>query len=457
MENTEIKSGSKEVKNQIVLKNLTRRQKELLSSAGVISAGIGLGGGLFSLYSMDEPNTIPTMQNPEEMETQQANLDNSASVKVITPEEEQNESVILLTKNPVQDFSDENAPFSEAFKIARSINGPGGWFIWKDNVYNTYYKEEWQSMPQSEKNEYLASLDVQNTSDPMPPVVNAEIIAEPTETEQVKDEDLTNVEIITLDDDTDLKQQGVFELSDDVEITVLSDDESIKLDSVIIDSTQITEFPWGETVNEMNDQILENDASAIVFNEEIKDEATSVADSSEAEEYPWGETAEHKESTVSASLSDNYIDAEESINPIVSDPEEITEYPWGEPVGIKSHVTETEGTGIIVDSAPSIDIQNAPVSSFQNIEEFPWGEKNIHYEPLIETVHSEITGEILRPDSESENVGIIVSDVIEPVFRSQLPPSFSDVTEFPWGESILDSQIGLNEDPDNGDDSFSTL
>ncbi len=454
MENTEIKSGSKEVKNQIVLKNLTRRQKELLSSAGVISAGIGLGGGLFTLYSMDEPNTIPTMQNPEEMESPQANPDSSASVNVINPQDEQNESVILFTKNPVQEFSDENMPFSEAFKLARSISGPGGWFLWKDNVYNTYYKEEWQTMPQSEKNEYLASLDVQNTSDPVQPVVNAEIITEPTATEQVENEDLTNAEIITLDDDTDLKQQGVFELSDDIEITVLSDDESIKLDSVIIDSNQITEFPWGETVNEMNDQIPENDASAIVFNEEINDEATPVADSSEVEEYPWGEAVEHKEPTVSVSLSDNTIAAEEKINPIVIDPEQITEYPWGEPVGTEGLVTETEGAGIIIDSAPSVDIQDATVSSFQNVEEFPWGEKNILYEPVLETVNSAITGEILRPENESENVGIIVSDVIEPIFHSQLPPSFSDVTEFPWGESILDSQIGLNEEPDNGDDSL---
>ena len=457
MENTEIKSGTKEVKNQIVLKNLTRRQKELLSSAGVISAGIGLGGGLFTLYSMDEPDIIPTMQNPEEMESPQANLDSSASVNVINPKEEQNESVILLTKNPVQEISDENASFSEAFKIARSINGPGGWFIWKDNVYNTYYKEEWQSMPQSEKNEYLASLDVQNTSDPMPPVVNAEIIGEPTDTEQGEIEDVTNVEIITLDDDTDLIQQGVFELSDDIEITVLSDNESIKLDSVVIDSTQITEFPWGETVNEMNDQLPDNDASSIIFNEEIKDESTSVADSSEVEEYPWGEPVEHKEPTVSVSLSDNTIATEETINPIVSDPEEITEYPWGEPVGKEGLVTETEGTSIIVDSAPSIDIQNAPVSNFQNVEEFPWGEKNIYYEPVVETVNSEVTGEILRPEDESENIGIIVSDVIEPISHSQLPPSFSDVTEFPWGESILDSQIGLNEDSDKADDSLSTL
>ncbi|MDP3914242.1 MAG: hypothetical protein Q8R96_10955 [Bacteroidota bacterium] len=454
MENTEIKSGTKEVKNHFVLKNLTRRQKELLSSAGVIFAGIGLGGGLFSLYSLDEPNTIPKMQNPDDMESPQGNLGSLASANVINPQEEQNESVILHTKNPVQEISDENLPFSEAFKIARSINGPGGWFIWKDNVYNTYYKEEWQSMPQSEKNEYLASLDVQSKSDIMQPVVNAEIIAEPIEIEQVEIEDITNAEIITLDDDIDLKQQGVFELSEDIEITVLSDNESIKLDSVIIDSSQITEFPWGETVNEMNVQIPDNDTSEIIFNEEIKNESASVSELSEVEEYPWGEPVEHKEPTVSVSLSENTIAAEETINPVVIDPKGITEYPWGEPVGTEALVAETVETGIIVDSAPSIDIQSAPVLSFQNVEEFPWGEKNIHYEPVTEIVNSEITGEILRPEVESENVGIIVTDVIEPIFHSQLPPSFNDVTEFPWGESILDSQIGLNEETDNGDDSL---
>lgn len=455
MENTEIKSGQKELKNQFVLKNLTKRQKELLSSAGVISAGIGLGGGLFTLYSMNDPNTIPYMQNPEDLESPQTNLDGSASANSINPQKEQNESVILLTKTPVQEISDENIPFNEAFKIARSMNGPGGWFIWKDNIYNTYYKEEWQSMPKSEKNDYLASIDVQSTSDPVQPIVNAEIIAEPMETEndeQIEPVDLTNAEIITLDDDIDLKQQGVFELSDDIEITVLTDNESIKLDSVVFDSSQITEFPWGESMTEKNDQIPENDADAIIFNEVIHDEPIVVADNQEDEEYPWGEPVESKESTLGITLTGNPITADDTVHSIISNPQEITEYPWGESVGTESPAPEIGETGIIVDSAPSIDVQNAPLSSFQDIEEFPWGEKNINYEPVIVNMNSEITGEILRSETESENVGIIVSEVIEPGSNSQLPPSFNDITEFPWGESIVDSQIGLNNDPDNADD-----
>lgn len=447
MENTEIKTGTKNVKNQIVLKNLTKRQKDLLLSAGVISAGIGLGSGLFALYSMDEPSIIPTHPIGEDTGASQTNFDDA-----INQQEEISEPVILLTKNPVHEISDENIPFGEAFKIARSINGPGAWFVWKDNVYNTYYKEEWQSMPPSEKDEYLASLEVQETSDTLQPVVTAGIIAEPAETSQVEMDNVTNAEIISLDDDTALSQQGVFELSDDIEITVLSDNESIQLDSVIIDSHQITEFPWGETVAEMNDPHSDNNISAIVFNEEIKEEPTSVGASSEVDEYPWGEPVEHKEPIVSASLSDNLHSDEKNNHPIVTDPKEITEYPWGEPVRGEGPIAESVETGMIVDSAPSVDAQSASVSSFQDIEEFPWGEKNIHYKPVTETVHAEVAGEILHPENESENVGIIVSEVTAPIFHSQLPPSFNDITEFPWGESILDAQIGLNEDSAKGDD-----
>ena len=47
-------------------------------------------------------------------------------------------------------------PFSEAFAQARAEVGPGGVFHWNGGVYNTYTKEEWDSMSAAEKNDFVA-------------------------------------------------------------------------------------------------------------------------------------------------------------------------------------------------------------------------------------------------------------------------------------------------------------
>lgn len=500
MENTEIKSEKKDVKNQIVLKNLTKQQKEILSTAGVIGAGIGLGGGLFSLYSMNEPDAIPAMLKPTNEESQQANL----------TESETNESITLLTKNPVHEISDVNISFSEAFKTAREIVGPGGWFIWKENVYNTYFKEEWQSLSEPEKIEYLATVDVLPSSEKSNSIVPDELLAntqtigntdqitnEPhseeinietplaetvteekfkidfqdlygqktpdssenlqpiAETELPLQEELIIGEIITLDDDTDLKQQGIFELSDDIEITVLPFEESTKLDSLIIDSEEITEFPWGESVNETATQIIETNDEVIAENtpSETENEITATEKPQEVEEYPWGEPVEKKEPLAStASTPDQPEIVQETINPIISTPEEITEYPWGETVTPIQPTAQTEDFGQIVDEVQDLAHQSPLPPSFNDVEEFPWGEKNTHFEPLAEIKNTETTGELVydKSEAETENIGVIIDDLNKLDSQTLLPPSYNDITEYPWGESVLNPPIGhnLNESSD---------
>ncbi len=52
----------------------------------------------------------------------------------------------------------DDMSFSEAFAAARAEVGAGGVFEWKGNLYNTYYKEEWDAMSAEEKNEFSQSL-----------------------------------------------------------------------------------------------------------------------------------------------------------------------------------------------------------------------------------------------------------------------------------------------------------
>lgn len=518
MENTEIKSGAKEVKNQIVLKNLTKRQKEILSSAGVIGAGVGLGGGLFSLYSMSAPNEIPELQNQT------------------GENEEQKESVVIYTKTSVQEITDTDISFAEAFKMAREIVGPGGWFIWKDNVYNSFYKEEWEAMSPAEKNDYLATVDVlpkpENIASPVqeelianleteteaetivaekedaqepiseeakPQVTVEEPVAQdnfninfqdlygqksapaseaaeiqPTvATEASKVENIIEGEIISLDDTTDLEEEGIFELEDDIQITLLPLEESAKLDSLTFDSAQITEFPWGEPVNK-----VESD-SAIGINETaVTDEATTETEPSvakeataeaepattatpnetvESEEYPWGEPME-KKATIEEAIQNPEIQepVAETTRQIISNPDEITEYPWGEPVTAAQPKAEADITGQVVEEAPVQVAQNPLPSSFDGIEEFPWGEKVAHVEPITETTPIETTGEIIsaEPVAENENIGVILDELKKPFIDSQLPPSFSDITEYPWGEQVVHSPA--NENIANDHDTFAS-
>lgn len=523
MENTEIKSEAKVVRNKIVLKNLTRRQKEVLTSVGVIAGGVGLGTGLFTLYSMSEPNIIPGLQTNFGSESRQSDVSDYGNVNAL--QEDRDESIVLNTKTPILDIQSEDIPFSEAFKTAREINGPGSWFTWKGNIYNTYYKEEWQTMSSSEKDEYLTSLHVPNTpaipllqedlvdqapAEQTQPVVASDIVevehpvestvafqeinVEPeafesspiTDTvltdeftldfinmearepefltdntqlpeiaEQPVVENLVEGEFISLEDDTDLKHEDIFELQDDVEISIIPEEDLKDLDSVVIDSDQIVDFPWSGPATVI-ENVIHNEETRVIVEEsqeevelhgvgaEHLDEQVSASNSIVLEETPWGETIGSTSDQDVSSLSEIFQKVEETASKLISSPGEITEYPWGESVSPEQVVVESNNAGVIIDEIPSLKDHTQPLAGFEDVEEFPWGEQNVHFNPETISANSETIGELLLPESEleHENVGVIVDNVNDPVFYSQLPPSFSDITEFPWGESILTPPLG---------------
>ena len=55
---------------------------------------------------------------------------------------------------PVAQVSDDMS-FAEAFAVARAEVGAGGVFAWHGNVYNTFYKEEWEAMTDEQKEEFV--------------------------------------------------------------------------------------------------------------------------------------------------------------------------------------------------------------------------------------------------------------------------------------------------------------
>lgn len=53
----------------------------------------------------------------------------------------------------------DDMTFEEAFAAARGELGPGDYFMWRDNYYNTYYDFEWNGMNKTEQDAFVAALD----------------------------------------------------------------------------------------------------------------------------------------------------------------------------------------------------------------------------------------------------------------------------------------------------------
>ena len=132
-------------RNKLSVGNLSDKQKQALKAGGLAAAGIGLGAGIFGLYSMMDPLTGQAVE-PSNLGTE----GHSAT----------SEKVEIYTDAPVAESVTDDMKFGEAFQTAREEVGPGGFFMWHDKPYGTYYKDEWDSMSTEEKNEFYASVDV---------------------------------------------------------------------------------------------------------------------------------------------------------------------------------------------------------------------------------------------------------------------------------------------------------
>lgn len=142
-----------EDKNRIVLNNVTKSQKEkilALGGAGLIGA-IG-GAGAFAFLSFVDNSANPTPPEPDPVEPD--------PVDPIEPD-----PVIIYTEAPFAHNVNDDMSFGDAFGAARADVGPGGFFEWHGNTYNTYYKEEWDLLSPDEKDEFLSSVDNFDTDD----------------------------------------------------------------------------------------------------------------------------------------------------------------------------------------------------------------------------------------------------------------------------------------------------
>lgn len=124
---TIIEEGANEVQEP----KKTSKWEKTAAMAGVGAAGIAGGIGLSAMASADDAK-------------ESADLAERHTVK------------------PVGDVKvaevNDDMSFSEAFASARKQVGAGGVFEWRGKQYGTYYKTEWDSMSQAEKDRYAANV-----------------------------------------------------------------------------------------------------------------------------------------------------------------------------------------------------------------------------------------------------------------------------------------------------------
>lgn len=147
-------------KKGIKIYNITKEQKEVLMTVGIVGAGLAVGAGAFSLFSFANPEeaieTTLTDTKPE-------NATNTNHSEIAT------ESVVIYTDAPFADEVNDNMAFKEAFETAREqVDGGGGFFEWHGKLYNTYSKDEWENMSDEDKSDYLNSIDTDFVPSPNP-------------------------------------------------------------------------------------------------------------------------------------------------------------------------------------------------------------------------------------------------------------------------------------------------
>ena len=172
-ENTQLLSSDQ---NQL---ESNSNHRPIIRDAAMAAAGVaaGVAGSSFvHAQSTDEPIKTIT-ENVVSATTQDTANQNNATVSTtITPSvnsaatDSVNENakpevspapeeVVLTTANGAHVAHVENAPtFAEAFADARTQVGSGGVFSYNGQMYNTYYKEEWNNLSSEQKNEYYALI-----------------------------------------------------------------------------------------------------------------------------------------------------------------------------------------------------------------------------------------------------------------------------------------------------------
>ncbi len=175
---------------------------------------------------------------------------------------------------------EEDMTFNEAFATARQELGPGGVFEWEGNIYNTYYKEEYDAMSDTQRTDYMAEAmnHAPEQITPTPPQDNntgiEEAIAEtetpnppteeaiaPSENEAIEDNAVAG--IVVDEPQTETEETVVAEIIDEEETPIITTETEETVVAEIIDeeetpiiTTETEETVVAEIIGEEEEELI---------------------------------------------------------------------------------------------------------------------------------------------------------------------------------------------------------
>jgi hypothetical protein len=194
------------MKHKLLLSNLTADQKQGVRDGSIAMAALLSGAGIFTLFGMaEEPIIDKTV--PEDGEQTSGEIADCLVVETDAEFAEGNFDGM--------EFSGTDG----AFATARELVGPGGFFQWRGQTYNTYTKEEWDAMDEDQLADFASNLEENSNYDSYEFVEESQLASQSY--------DLNNdgvIDVVMADVDGDgIQEVSQVDLNSDGEVDVIHD------------------------------------------------------------------------------------------------------------------------------------------------------------------------------------------------------------------------------------------
>jgi hypothetical protein len=212
-----------------IKKLLTEHQGKAGAAAGLIAGTVFVSGRYFSPILEKEPQPVAEVQCVDDAKV--ACTDGTFVATEPTS--------IVVTSNQLNDFESE-------FAQQREAQGPGGIFEYNGKMYNTYFKEEWESMDTEARNAYYDKVGMGIKDQNLQLVVsdgqgNTSILT-------YNDQNIMGIQVVDSDQDgiidivhTDINMDGNFENTYTIEKVIVQPVDEVPASGtdVMIDDSEI--------------------------------------------------------------------------------------------------------------------------------------------------------------------------------------------------------------------------
>ena len=248
-------AGAKSAKRKFVLKNLSKKEREAILAGGAAVGGISLGALLSSAFTFpsesDVQNDTPPVitddtslivedeqdidhdgipndldddidgdgiLNASDADMDGDGLDNESDddddgdclldeEDDHTPDYEKIDAPLAIeTDADFVDMELDSMSFGHAFAAAREATGPGGFFEWRGNLYNTYTKEEWDGLSEEEQHDFTDALVHNSHFHTAHTVEDDDVVDILDIVDHLDDDDLIDHDEVVIDDGSDVHE-----------------------------------------------------------------------------------------------------------------------------------------------------------------------------------------------------------------------------------------------------------